>query len=148
MDVLSLDFIGWFYSLACGIAIAGGIGILLYLQVRHELRVRYKDYSIWNDIMLMLIWTFGLSGGIGVLQRSEWGQFLLQLFCWMLIALVVTSGATRLFALHKLDRGLSRQDWLNSVIGVVLVVVPIVLFCLGTILSLRTEEARLAFGIH
>ena len=148
MEALSLNFIGWFYTVACALAITAGLGILLFLQASNQLRLRYKDYSIWNDIMLMVIWAFGLGGGLGVLQRSEWGQFLLQLFCWMLIALVTTSGATRLFALRKLDRGLSRQDWLTSVIGVVLVVVPIVLFCLGTIISLRTEEARLAFGIH
>jgi hypothetical protein len=148
MEALSLNFIGWFYTIACALAITVGLGILLFLQAGNQLRLRYKNYSIWNDIMLMVIWAIGLVGSVGVIDRSVWGQFLLQLFCWMLIALVATSGATRLFTLHKLGGGVSRQDWLNSIIGVVLVVLPIVLFCLGTILSLRTDEARQAFGIH
>jgi hypothetical protein len=148
MEALSLEFIGWFYTIACALAIAAGAVILLFLQVGNQLATRYKNYSIWNDIMLMVIWAIGLGGGIGVLDRSAWGQFLLQLFCWMLIALVSTSGATRLYTLRKLGSGITRQDWLNSVIGVVLVVVPIILFCLGTILSLRTEQARQAFGIN
>lgn len=148
MEPLSLEFIGWFYTIACALTIAAGAAILIFLQASSQLSARYKNYSIWNDIMLIVIWAIGLGGGVGVLQRTEWGQFLLQLFCWMLIALVCTSGATRLFTLRKLGPELTRQDWINSVIGVVLVVVPIILFCLGTILSLRTEEARKALGIH
>jgi len=148
METLSLEFIGWFYTIACALAIGTGAAILLFLQSSSQLATRYKNYSIWNDIMLMVIWAIGLGGGLGVLDKSAWGQFLLQLFCWMLIALVSTSGATRLYTLHKLGGNITRQDWLNSLIGVVLVVLPIVLFCIGTILSLRTEEARRAFGIH
>src|SRR5450759_3234153 len=102
MEALSLEFIGWFYTIACALAIAAGAVILLFLQVGNQLATRYKNYSIWNDIMLMVIWAIGLGGGIGVLDRSAWGQFLLQLFCWMLIALVSTSGATRLYTLRKL----------------------------------------------
>jgi hypothetical protein len=148
MDGFSLDFIGWFYVIACSLAILGGAGILLFLKSRNQLQVRYKDYSIWNDVMLMVIWAIGLGGSLGVLDRSVWGQWLLQLFCWMLIALVTTSGATRLYTLRKLAGGLTRADWMNSVIGVIFVIVPIVMFCLATIMSLRTEEARLAFGLH
>ena len=148
MQVLSIDFIGWFYAIACGLAIVSGIGILVGMHLRHRLATRYKNYSIWNDIMLMVIWAIGLAGGVGVIDRNDWGQFLLQLFCWMLIALSTTSGATRLYTLHKLGLGITRQEWIQSVIGVVLVVVPIVLFCLGTILSLRTEEVQQALGVH
>jgi hypothetical protein len=148
MPTLSLDFIGWFYTLACALVIVAGGVIMLFLQANNQLAARYKNYSIWNDVMLMVIWAIGLAGGIGVLDRSVWGQFLLQLFCWMLIALVATSGASRLYTLRKLGRGITRQDWIHSLIGVVLVVAPIVLFCLGTVLSLKSEDARRAFGIH
>ncbi len=148
MQALSIGFIGWFYAIACVIAIVAGVGILLFMQARHQLATRYKNYSIWNDIALVVIWSIGLAGGIGVIERDAWGQFLLQLFCWMLIALAATSGATRLYTLHKLGHGITRSEWIHSVVGVVLVVVPIVLFCLGTIISLRTEEAQQAFGIH
>ena len=148
MQALSIGFIGWFYAIACGLAIVSGTGILVFMHLRHQLATRYKNYSVWNDIMLIVIWAIGLAGGIGVVERNAWGQFLLQLFCWMLIALASTSGATRLYTLHKLGPGITRSEWIHSVIGVVLVVVPIVLFCLGTIISLRTEEAQQALGVH
>ena len=149
-DSFSLDFLGWFYTLACAVAIAAGVAIMLHLHYSGMLKVRYKDYSIWNDIMLTVIWAIGLAGGVLVLDRSQWGQFLLQLFCWMLIALVCTSSATRLYTLQKLRKHMpiSPQEFRTTIMGVVLVVVPIVLFALATIGSLRTEDARRAFGIH
>ena len=148
MDSFSLNFIGWFYVVACAAAIAGGAAILLFLETKGQLQVRYKDYSIWNDIMLMVIWAIGLGGSVGVLDRSAWGQWLLQLFCWMLIALVTTSAATRVYTLRKLGRGITQKNWTQISIGLVLLIVPIVMFCLATIMSLRTEAARAAFGIH
>lgn len=150
MDPFSLDFLGWFYTLACAVAIAAGVAIMLHLHYSGMLKVRYKDYSIWNDIMLTVIWAIGLAGGALVLDRSQWGQFLLQLFCWMLIALVGTSSASRLYALHRLRKKLpiSPQEFRATIMGVILVAVPIVLFALATIGSLRTEDARRAFGLH
>ena len=148
LESFSIDFIGWFYTLGCALVIAAGGAIFAFLYVSGRLATRYKDYSILNDVMLMVIWLIGLVGAIGVLDRSQWGLFLLQLFCWMLIALVSTSGATRLYTLKKLHKGLSRRDWTHSLVGVVLVVLPIVLFCLGTIMSLRTDEVRAAFGFR
>ena len=148
IDTFSLDFIGWFYTIACALVLAAGGAIFVFLHTSGQLRSRYKDYSIWNDAMLGVIWTIGLGGAILVIDRSYWGQFLLQLFCWMLIALVTTSGATRLYTLKKLHKELTRRDWMHSLIGVTLVVLPIVLFCLGTIMSLRTDEARTAFGLR
>jgi hypothetical protein len=150
VDTFSLEFIGWFYTIACAIAIAAGAAIMLYLQSSGRLQMRYKQYSIWNDIMLMVIWAIGLAGGVGVLDLSQWGQFLLQLFCWMLIALVTTSAASRLYAAHRLRNKIhiSAREWRSTIIGLTLVVVPIVLFCVATIMSLRTEAARRAFGIH
>ena len=149
-DSFSLDFLGWFYTIVCAIAIAAGVAIMLHLHYSGTLKTRYKDYSIWNDIMLTVIWTIGLAGGALVLDRSQWGQFLLQLFCWMLIALVCTSSATRLYTLHKLKAKMpiSPQEYRTTIMALVMVVVPIVLFAIATIGSLRTEEARRAFGIH
>ena len=148
MDSFSLDFIGWFYTFACSAALAAGAAIFAFLYTRGQLTVRYKEYSIWNDVMLMVIWAIGLVGSLGVLDRSMWGQMLLQLFCWMLIALVCTSAATRLYTLKKLGRGLTQTDWTHIVVGLLLLVIPIVIFCLTTIMSLKTDEARAAFGIH
>jgi len=149
-DSFSLDFLGWFYTIACAIAIAAGVAIMLHLHYSGTIKSRYKDYSIWNDIMLTVIWTIGLAGGALVLDRNQWGQFLLQLFCWMLIALVCTSSATRLYTLHRLKTKMpiSPQEYRTTIMALVVVVVPIVLFAIATIGSLRTEEARRAFGIH
>ena len=42
-------------------------------------------------VFLQVIWAIGLGGAIGVLYRNPWGQWMLQLFCWMLIALAVNA---------------------------------------------------------
>lgn len=146
-DTLDLDFIGWFYTVACGAVILFGLCVFAMLYARAILKERYKDYSILNDVMLLMIWVIGFGGALGVIDRSQWGQFLLQLFCWMLIALVVLSAASRMYTVHKLGQGVTRKDWLHMAMGVSLFVLPIILFCVATILSLRTEAARAAFGI-
>ncbi|OGA00218.1 MAG: hypothetical protein A3H35_03230 [Betaproteobacteria bacterium RIFCSPLOWO2_02_FULL_62_17] len=147
MDSFDLDFIGWFYATACGLAVLFGLGVFAVHYVRGQLKERYKDYNILNDVMLLMIWVIGFGGAIGVIDRSQWGQFLLQLFCWMLIALVVLSAASRMYTVYKLGQGVTRREWMHILVGMTLFVVPIVLFCVATILSLRTDIARVAFGI-
>ncbi|MFM9970463.1 MAG: hypothetical protein ACKVQK_18895 [Burkholderiales bacterium] len=146
-DTLDLDFIGWFYAVACGAVILFGLTVFAMLYARGILMERYKDYSILNDVMLLMIWVIGFGGAMGVMDRSQWGQFLLQLFCWMLMALVVLSAASRMYTVYKLGQGVTQKDWLHIIIGVSTFVVPIILFCIATIFSLRTEAARAAFGI-
>jgi len=144
---LDLDFIGWFYLYACGAVILFGLGVFSWLYVKGLAKERYKDYSILNDVMLLMIWVVGFGGAIGVIDRSQWGQFLLQLFCWMLIALVVLSSSSRLYTVYKLGQGVTQRDWINIFIGLTTFVVPIILFCVATIFSLRSDAARTAFGI-
>ena len=146
-DSFDLDFIGWFYATACGIVILFGLAVFAMLYVRGQIKERYKDYNILNDVMLLMIWVIGFGGAIGVIDRSQWGQFLLQLFCWMLIALVVLSSASRMYTVYKLGQGVTRREWMQIFVGMTLFVVPIILFCVATILSLRTDAARVAFGI-
>lgn len=146
-ETLELDFLGWFYAIACGVAIAFGLGVFGWFYATGTLKARYKEYSILNDVMLLMIWVVGFAGALGVLDRSQWGQFLLQLFCWMLIALVVLSAVTRLYTVHKLGQNVTQRDWLHMFIGVTLFALPIVLFCVATIFSLRSDAAKLAFGI-
>ena len=146
-DTLDLNFIGWFYATACGLAILFGLAVFAMLYARGLIKERYKDYNILNDVMLLMIWVIGFGGAIGVIDRSQWGQFLLQLFCWMLIALVALSAATRMYTVYKLGQGVTRKDWLHLAVGMTLFVVPIILFCVATIMSLRSEAARTAFGI-
>ena len=105
LDTFDLDFIGWFYATACGIVILFGLAVFALLYARGIIKERYKDYNILNDVMLLMIWVIGFGGAMGVIDRSQWGQFLLQLFCWMLIALVVLSAASRMYiTVHKLGR--------------------------------------------
>ena len=147
LDTFDLDFIGWFYATACGIVILFGLAVFALLYARGTIKERYKDYNILNDVMLLMIWVIGFGGAIGVIDRSQWGQFLLQLFCWMLMALVVLSASSRMYTVHKLGQGVTKKDWIQMFISVTLFVLPIIVFCIATILSLRTEAARAAFGI-
>jgi len=147
LDTFDLDFIGWFYASACGIVVVFGLLVFAVLYARGMIKERYKDYNILNDVMLLMIWVIGFGGAIGVLDRSQWGQFLLQLFCWMLMALVVLSTASRMYTVHKLGQGVTRRDWIQITVGMTLFVLPVILFCIATILSLRSEAARAAFGI-
>lgn len=146
-ELLDLEFIGWFYLVGCGVVILFGLCVFAMLYARGLLKERYKDYNILNDVMLLMIWVIGFGGAIGVIDRSQWGQFLLQLFCWMLMALVVLSASTRMYTVHKLGQDVTKKDWLNIGMGMTMFVVPIILFCVVTILSLRSEAARIAFGI-
>jgi hypothetical protein len=146
-ELFDLDFIGWFYMVACGAVILFGLGVFALLYARGVIKERYKDYSILNDVMLLMIWVIGFGGAVGVIDRSQWGQFLLQLFCWMLIALVILSASSRMYTVYKLGQGVTRKDWMHIGMGMTVFVVPIILFCIATILSLRSEAARAAFGI-
>lgn len=147
LDTFDLDFIGWFYATACGIVILFGLIVFAALYARGIIKERYKDYNILNDVMLLMIWVIGFGGAIGVIDRSQWGQFLLQLFCWMLMALVVLSASSRLYTVHKLGQGVTRKEWIQIFVATTLFVLPIIVFCIATILSLRSEAARAAFGI-
>lgn len=146
-DTLDLDFIGWFYAIACGLVILFGLGVFAWLYATGTLKSRYKEYSILNDVMLLMIWVVGFAGALGVVDRSQWGQFLLQLFCWMLIALVVLSSASRLYTVYKLGQNVTQRDWMQMFIGVTLFALPVVLFCVATIFTLRSDAAKAAFGI-
>jgi hypothetical protein len=52
-----------------------------------------------------------------------------------------------MYTVYKLGQGVTQKDWMHIVIGISLFVIPIILFCVATILSLRSEAARTAFGI-
>ena len=117
MDILPLDFIGWFYAIACGLVILFGLGVFAWLYATGNIKSRYKEYSILNDVMLLMIWVIGFGGALGVLDRSQWGQFLLQLFCWMLIALVVLSAASRMYTVYKLGHDVSQREWKQIIIA-------------------------------
>ena len=69
LDTLELDFIGWFYAIACGIVVLFGLAVFAVLYIKGQLAARYKDYNILNDVMLLMIWVIGFGGALGVLER-------------------------------------------------------------------------------
>ena len=141
MEPLSLGFIGWFFTLVPAAALAIG-ALILYLLFRSGgLARRYAEQTVFNDITLFAIWTAGLLGGTGVLRGKSWSLWLLEFFCWVLCALVIMSGAHRLYALKR-GAGETRVNWVIAVAGVVVVALPILAFCGATILTLRSDVAR------
>ena len=145
MDPLSLRFIGWFFTLIPAVALVVGAVILMSLYRSGGLERRYAEQSVWNDLVLLTIWVAGLMGGIGVLLGQSWSRPLLEFFCWVLSALSLLSGATRLVSLKRTSAG-APVNWISAIAGVLVVVAPIVALCAATILTLRGEAARKVLG--
>ena len=143
MELLSLRFIGWFFTLVPAAALSIGAFILFSLFNAGGLARRYAEQSLWNDLNLIAIWTAGMMGGIGVLREKSWALWLLELFCWVLSVLVIMSGAHRLVALKR-AAGETRVNWVTAVAGVIVVALPILALCGATILTLRSDAARQA----
>jgi len=80
-----------------------------------------------------------------VLLGQSWSRPLLEFFCWVLSALSLLSGATRLYSLKRAN-GSAPINWLSAIAGVLVVVAPIVALCAATILTLRGETARQVLG--
>ncbi|MGB5081422.1 MAG: hypothetical protein WBO23_11845 [Burkholderiales bacterium] len=144
---LPLPFIGWFFTLASVAALGLGAVLILILVRSGELYRRYLSYSIWNDLLLAAIWALGLVGGIGVLRLAPWGRYLLELFCWALIVLLALSAATRLYALRDpREPGAPPVNWIAAIAGLMVVVVPLIVLCAATILTLRSPETYKVFS--
>ena len=139
MDALSLPLIGWVYSIGCGFALALGAWLIVGLHLRGGEPARRQLASrVVDDTVLFGIWILGLAGGVGVLLGKDWSRWVLELFCWVLMALVAFSVFNRWRAAPK-PRGL---------LGVSLAVfaLPVVAFCAATILTLRGDAAVRALG--
>lgn len=141
MELLSLRFIGWFFTLVPAAALLIGALILYRLYRAGGLARWYAEQSLWNDLNLLAIWAAGMLGGIGVLKEKSWALWVLEFFCWVLCVLVIMSGAYRLVALKR-AAGETRVNWVTAVAGVVVVALPILAFCGATILTLRSDVAR------
>src|SRR4051794_15109237 len=101
IDPLPLPFVGWFFTIVPLIVMTGGALVLRVLHKRGMLNQRYqKNYSIWNDIILLFVWGLGFLGGFGVLNRRTWGATALEYFCWVMMILVVVNALTRMKMLH------------------------------------------------
>jgi len=141
MEPLPLRFIGWFFTLVPAAALLIGALLLFMLFRAGGLARRYAEQTVFNDITLLAIWVAGFLGGTGVLRGKSWSLWLLEFFCWVLCALVLLSGAYRLYALRN-TAGESRGGWVGAVAGVVVVALPILAICAATIFTLRSDVAR------
>jgi hypothetical protein len=145
MDLqLPLTFVGWLFTIASLLALAVGALLIIAMHRSGELQRRYLAHTVWNDMALFGIWFLGLVGGIGVLRLRPWGRDLLEFFCWTLIALVLMSAATRLYALKRLPPE-ERVGWIGAVSGVLVVLIPVIAVCAAALVTLRSEAARAAF---
>jgi hypothetical protein len=96
--------------------------------VRRHLAARVLD-----DSLLFGIWILGLVGGIGVLLEKSWSRWVLELFCWTLIILTFLSAYSR-WRVAPPPRNL-------LLLSLMLFVLPLVMICIATILTLRGETA-------
>ena len=138
MDSLPLPVIGWVFTIACGAALLLGAWLIIGVhrsgtQARSRLAARVLD-----DILLFAIWILGLVGGIGVLRQKSWAPLVLELFCVTLVVLVVLSSWQRLRVAPP-PRAL-------LMVSIALFAVPIVVMCIATVLTLRSDAARAVFG--
>ena len=132
MELLSLDWIGWIYSVISGFALALGI-LIMGLQYRNaEARARVRR-RLFDDALLLAIWLLGLVGGLGVLHEMSWSRPVLQMFCWSLMVLLVMSSWSRIREAPPPRNMRALQ--------LALFVMPVVVFCIATIVTLRSETA-------
>src|SRR3970282_1002886 len=138
MDLLSLELIGWLFAVASAGALALGILVLGLNYGREPTRDHIRK-RILDDALLVLIWSLGLAGGIGVLLGKAWSRPALELFCWTLMVLMVLSCVSRL------RMGPRPRALLG--LSMALFVLPVAGVCIATILTLRGETAlRLLAG--
>jgi ribose/xylose/arabinose/galactoside ABC-type transport system permease subunit len=147
MPTLPLAFIGWFFAVLSFAALAIGALLLQQLFRSGKIPPEYLQSRIVNDFALLLVWLIGLVSAFGLLNGFSWGRTGLEYFCWVLIALTLLSGGTRL-ANHRRDQrgqGLTPRGWVVAVAGVMLVALPLVALCGVAIHTLRSDEVRQQF---
>jgi ribose/xylose/arabinose/galactoside ABC-type transport system permease subunit len=139
VPTLPLTFIGWFFAIVSFAALV--IGTLLLQQLFHRGKIgpEYLRTRIVNDVALLLVWLIGLVSSFGLLNGFSWARSGLEYFCWVLIALVLLSGGTRLatYRRHPQGQELTPRGWAVAAAGVLLVALPLVALCGVTILTLR-----------
>jgi len=143
VELLPLPFIGWFFTIASVLALGVGAVLIMALHRTGGPDRRFLETTAWNDMALFGIWILGLAGGIGVLGLKPWGRHFLEFFCWTLVALLLLSAATRLYAMKRQG---GPVNWVAAVGGALVVLIPVVAICAATILTLRSEAVRAAFS--
>ena len=139
IPTLSIAFIGWFFAVASLAALAIGVLLLQQLFRSGKIPPEYLQSRIFGDVALLLVWLIGLVSAFGLLNGYAWGRTGLEYFCWVLIALTLLSGGTRLAGYHQhaQGEGLTPRGWIIAVAGVMLVALPLIALCGVTLHTLR-----------
>lgn len=146
MEPLPLVVIGWLFTGLSVFALALGALTIITMHRSGETARQMLARTALNDLLLFGIWILGLAGGIGVLRLENWGRHLLEYFCWVLIPLVIVSGATRFLAVRRqVEAEGATFEWLPALAGVLLVALPLVALAGVSIYTLRSEVAQQAF---
>jgi hypothetical protein len=147
IPTLPLAFIGWFFAIASFAALAIGVLLLHQLFRSGKIPPEYLQSRIISDFALLLVWLIGLVSAFGLLNGFSWGRTGLEYFCWVLIALTLLSGGTRLatYSRHPQGQELTPRGWVVAVAGVLLVALPLVALCGVTIVTLRSDQVRQQF---
>ena len=139
IPTLPLAFVGWFFAILSFAALA--IGVLLLHQLFHSGKIppEYLQSRIISDVALLLVWLIGLASAFGLLNGFSWGRTGLEYFCWVMIALTLLSGGTRLASYHQHPPGLglTPRGWVVAVAGVTLIALPLIGICAIAINTLR-----------
>ena len=145
IPALPLAFIGWFFAIASFAALAIGVLLLHQLFRSGKIPPEYLQSRIISDFALLVVWFIGLVSAFGLLNGFPWGRTGLEYFCWVLIALTLLSGGTRLasYRQHPQGQRLTPRGWIVAVAGVLLVALPLVALCGVSILTLRSDQVRL-----
>ena len=140
VPTLPLAFIGWFFAIASFAALTIGIVLLQQLFRSGKIPPDYLQSRIVGDFALLLVWAIGLASAFALLNGYAWARTGLEYFCWVLLALTLLSGATRLAAhgRHAQGERLTRRGWIVAVAGVLLVALPLIALCVVAIHSLRS----------
>ena len=133
MELLSLPAIGWLYTVLCAAALALGAWLVVGVHYSGEAARRQLATRVIEDAVLFGIWILGLAGGIGVLLGKSWSGAVLELFCWVLIVLVMLTAVSRLRAAPSPRATLG--------LSLALFVLPVLALCGVTIYTLRATVA-------
>lgn len=142
IPTLPLVFVGWFFAIVCFAALAIGALLLHQLFRSGKIPHEYLQSRIAGDFALLAVWLIGLVSAFALLNGLPWGRTGLEYFCWVLIALTLLSGGTRLasYRAHPQGQALTRRGWSVAIAGVMLVALPLITLCGVSIATLRSEQ--------
>ena len=148
VPTLPLAFIGWFFAIASFAALTIGIVLLQQLFRSGKIPPDYLQSRIVGDFALLLVWAIGLVSAFALLNGYAWARAGLEYFCWVLLALTLLSGGSRLADHLRQAPGerLTPRAWVLAVAGVLLVAMPLIVLCGVTIVTLRGEPAQSQLG--